>query len=153
MNKITISIAVLSFFLFGCAGTSSEKSKDETETNSHNEHGDSVTTSAIELNNGEKWKVNEEMMPAIDAMEKDINDFASSETKEYKPLVEKLQSNVDLLISNCTMEGKGHDELHKWLLPYMALVKELSEAKDENEAAVKFKNIEQSMVTLNTYFQ
>ena len=32
------------------------------------------------------------------------------------------------------MKGKAHDELHKWLLPYIDLVKELSEAKDETEA-------------------
>ncbi|MBK9047964.1 MAG: hypothetical protein IPL74_15190 [Bacteroidetes bacterium] len=51
------------------------------------------------------------------------------------------------------MKGKAHDELHKWLLPYIDLVKELSEAKDETEAAKQFENIQTSFTTFNQYFQ
>jgi hypothetical protein len=73
--------------------------------------------------------------------------------KNYKSLSEKLQSNIDLLTSNCTMKGKAHDELHKWLLPYIDLVKELSEAKDPTEAEKQFQNIQTSFNTFNQYFQ
>ncbi|MBK6365166.1 MAG: hypothetical protein IPF52_17485 [Saprospiraceae bacterium] len=51
------------------------------------------------------------------------------------------------------MKGKAHDELHKWLLPYIDLVKELSEAKDETEASKHFENIQISFTTFNQYFQ
>ena len=79
--------------------------------------------------------------------------IAKVEQKDYKSLSEKLQSNIDLLTSNCTMKGKAHDELHKWLLPYIDLVKELSEAKDETEASKHFENIQISFTTFNQYFQ
>jgi hypothetical protein len=51
------------------------------------------------------------------------------------------------------MKGKAHDELHKWLLPYIDLAKELSEAKDETEASKRFENIKSSFITFNQYFQ
>ena len=153
MKKITILIPVISLFLFSCGNTSKEKSKEETETVTHEEHQHNVEMQTIELNNGEKWKVDANMITHIRNMENDIISFSTVEQKDYKSLAEKLQSNIDLLTSNCTMKGKAHDELHKWLLPYIDLVKELSEAKDETEAAKQFENIQTSFTTFNQYFQ
>jgi TolA-binding protein len=153
MKKITISFTLISLFLFSCSNTSNEKSKQQTETVTHEEHQHSDDVQTIELNNGEKWKVEGNMITHIRNMEIDINSFANVEQKDFKSLAEKLQSNIDLLTSNCTMEGKAHDELHKWLLPYIDIVKELSEAKDETEASKQFKNIQTSFTTFNQYFQ
>ncbi len=68
-------------------------------------------------------------------------------------LLATILAGFDLLTSNCTMKGKAHDELHKWLLPYIDMVKELSEAKDETEASKLFENIQISFTTFNKYFQ
>ena len=86
-------------------------------------------------------------------MENDVISFAKVEQKDYKVLSEKLQASIDLLTSNCTMTGQAHDELHKWLLPYMDLVEELSEAINEAEALQQFENIQTSFTTFNQYFQ
>ena len=153
MKKITISLAVISLFLFSCGNTSNEKSKEQTETATHEEHQHNDENETIELNNGAKWKVDDNMITHIRNMENDVISFAKVEQKDYKSLGEKLQSNIDLLTSNCTMKGKAHDELHKWLLPYIDMVKELSEAKDETEAEKQFHNIQTSFTTFNQYFQ
>ena len=153
MKTLIILISAISLFLFGCSNTSKEKSKEQTETVTHEEHQHDEESEVIELNNGEKWKVDANMITHIRNMEVDVNSFAKVEQKDYKSLSEKLQSNIDLLTSNCTMKGKAHDELHKWLLPYIDLVKELSEAKDETEASKQFKNIQTSFTTFNLYFQ
>ena len=155
MKKITISLTAICLFLFSCSNTSNEKlkQKTETETVTHEEHQHNDEMQTIELNNGEKWKVDANMKTHIRNMEKDIISFSTVGQKDYKSLAEKLQSNIDLLTSNCTMKGKAHDELHKWLLPYIDLVKELSEAKDETEAAKQFENIQTSFTTFNQYFQ
>ena len=107
----------------------------------------------LELNNGEKWTVIESMIVYIRAMEKDVATFESSPEKDYPMLAEKLQKNVDLLISNCTMSGKAHNELHKWLMPNIEQVKTLSNAKDEAESAEIFKKIQNSFISFNQYFQ
>ena len=153
MKKITILIPVISLFLFSCGNTSNEKSKEQTETVTHEEHQHNAEIQTIELNNGEKWKVDANMITHIRNMENDINSFANVKQKDFKSIAEKLQSNIDLLTSNCTMKGKAHDELHKWLLPYIDLAKELSEAKDETEASKRFENIQTSFTTFNQYFQ
>ncbi|MBK7095505.1 MAG: hypothetical protein IPH57_10815 [Saprospiraceae bacterium] len=153
MKKITILIPVISLFLFSCGNTSNEKSKEQTETVTQKEHQHNAEIQTIELNSGKKWKVDANMITHIRNMEKDIISFAKVTQKDYKSLSEKLQSNIDLLTSNCTMKGKAHDELHKWLLPYIDLVKELSEAKDEADASEQFENIQISFTTFNQYFQ
>jgi len=151
MKKITILIPVISLFLFSCGNTSNEKSKEQSVT--HKEHQHTAEIQTIELNNGEKWKVDANMLIHIRNMENDVNSFAKDEQKDYKSLAIYLQSNIDLLTSNCTMKGKAHDELHKWLLPYIDMVKELSEANDETEASKLFEYIQISFTTFNQYFQ
>ena len=153
MKKITILIPVISLFLFSCGNTSNEKSKEQTETVTHEEHQHNAEIQTIELNNGEKWKVDANMITHIRNMENDVISFAKVEQKDYKSLSKQLQSNIDLLTSNCTMKGKAHDELHKWLLPYIDLVKELSETKNETEASKQFQNIQTSFTAFNQYFQ
>lgn len=153
MKKIIILIPVISLFLFSCGNTSKEKPKEQTETVTHKEHQHDEESEIIELNNGEKWKVDANMLVHIRNMENDVISFDKVEQKDYKSLGEKLQSNIDLLTSNCTMKGKAHDEMHKWLLPYIDLVKELSEAKNETEAEKQFQNIQTSFTTFNQYFQ
>ena len=153
MKKITILIPVISLFLFSCGNTSNEKSKEQNETVTHEEHQHNAEIQTIELNNGEKWEVDANMITHIRNMENDVISFAKVEQKDYKSLSKQLQSNINLLTSNCTMKGKAHDELHKWLLPYIDLVKELSEAKDETEAEKQFQNIQTSFTAFNQYFQ
>jgi hypothetical protein len=121
-----------------------EKNKEtKVETEHHHDH------EAIVLNNGEKWKVDDNMMTHIRNMEKDVIAFADNSDKNYKELTSKLKTNLDLLTSNCTMKGQAHDELHKWLVPYIELVDALE--KDQSEA--QFKAIQDSFQTFNQYFQ
>ena len=143
MSKKTVIIApLISLFLFSCSNTASQK-----------EHQHNTETQIIELNNGEKWKVDDNMLVHIRNMENDVQAFTTTEQKNYGLLADKLQKNIDLLTSDCTMKGKAHDELHKWLLPYIDLVKELSENEDQTEAAKQFENIQTSFKTFNQYFQ
>ena len=60
-------------------------------------------------------------------MEKDLATL--NQPENFEKLSENLNKNVDLLTANCTMKGQAHDELHKWLVPYIALVKDFSEDK------------------------
>lgn len=129
--KIIFSLVII-FFLSSCGNRS---------------------TSPIELNNGEKWKVNTEMMPPLKASEKLITEFVTTHKKDYKSLAENLKINNELLISSCTMKGKSHEELHKWLHPYMGLIEELSNADDESNANEIVLKIQTSFKTFNQHFQ
>lgn len=108
---------------------------------------------SIELDNGKKWTVVDEMMGHIKNMESDLDVFESQKEKDYHSLSVKLENNIELLTSNCTMTGKAHDELHKWLLPYIELVAELTNANNDEEAGVAYHKIQASFKTFNTYFK
>jgi hypothetical protein len=92
-------------------------------------------------------------MVHIRNMENDISGFGGGDLKNYAALTEKLLVNVDLLTSNCTMKGQAHDELHKWLLPYIDLVNKLSETKEQSQAEKKFAELQSSYHTFNQYFK
>lgn len=153
MNKLILTFVVGGLLLYSCGNSSNEKLNTLSEVAENNEHHHDDESEAIELNSGEKWQVDANMLIHIRKMENDVISFSKVEQKDFKSLAEKLQTNIDLLTSNCTMKGKAHDELHKWLLPYIDLVKELSEAKNETEATKQFENIQISFTTFNQYFQ
>lgn len=136
----------------GCNNTDNDKSGEKSELVTHEEHHHHDEIQKIELNNGEKWKVDDTMLIHIRSMENDVSSFSQSGDNDYKTLAKKLESKIDLLTSNCTMTGKAHDELHKWLLPYIELVTQLGDATNVDEATQKFDNIQASFVTFNNYF-
>jgi hypothetical protein len=121
---LAISTVILMGFTYSCNNSVKEQNSETSQTQQldapkENAHQHSESDS-IEFNNGAKWKVVPDMMKHIRNMESDINRFAEtkhSDLKDYTQLGASLQKNIDLLTSNCTMEGKAHDELHKWLVP------------------------------------
>lgn len=149
MNKLKITTIVLSaFFLFSCndkAKNETTESNQATETVIHNHSDDE----AIQLDGDKKWKVDDNMMAHIRNMEKDIASFDNSKPENYQVLADNLKENLNLLTSNCTMKGLAHDELHKWLLPYLDLVDEFSKDKSVEQ----FTEIQKSFTTFNQYFE
>ena len=153
MKKLTCLLTVISLFFFSCSNTTNEKSNEKAEAATQEEHHHDDESAAIELNNGVKWNVDAQMLTHIRNMENDVLSFTKVEHKDFKAFAGILQTNIELLTSNCTMKGKAHDELHKWLLPYIDTVNDLSTAKDNTEAARLFENIQASFIIFNTYFQ
>lgn len=144
-----IIIAGITLFLFSCENNTRT---DGTNSNiTHEEHVSDLES--IELNNGEKWKVVDEMMAHIRNMENDVQQFEVRNESNYSVLAINLQNNINLLTSNCTMEGKAHDELHKWLLPYISMVDDLSNAESNEKEIEVYSKIQSSFKIFNTYFK
>lgn len=159
-TKFILLSAVLLSINYSCSNPVNEKTTESSVTEvtspaQESEHHHSGLDS-IELNNGAKWTVVPDMMKYIRTMETDINHFIetkSAELKDFQKLSTSLQKNIDLLTSNCTMEGKAHDELHKWLLPYIDMVDKLNKSKNNDEALRIFEEIKASYKTFNLYFE
>lgn len=146
MLKIKIILlATVGLLLFSCNTKSKEEASTEIKTEEH-QHSESE---AIQLNKGKKWKVDDNMMLHIRNMEKDAVNFDKEGDKNYSLLADKLKVNLDLLTSNCTMKAEAHDELHKWLVPYIELVGLFSKEKSANQLI----EIQHSFKTFNQYFQ
>lgn len=125
------------------AVTSCNESQEqiESETTTHVSHED---VNNIQLNDGKKWIVAPDMMAHIESMQ---NGMQVSDEIGLDSLAKQLKSDLGLLTSNCTMTGQAHDELHKWLLPFIELVDQF----DANEGVNKKNSYEELEVSFEKF--
>lgn len=107
----------------------------------------------IRLNAGKKWAVNEAMKPHIELGRSALEAYIKEERTDHQELSKTLERHNQALIQSCTMTGKSHDELHKWLHPHMGLVDALSEARNEQKVSEIIKGLERSFQTYEDHFQ
>jgi hypothetical protein len=107
----------------------------------------------IEVDNGQKWKVNEEMKPFVDEGKKLLNEYIRNEDNDYTGLAAALSEQDNKLIESCTMEGKSHEELHKWLHPHLDIISDLESTKDTTQAKKLVEQLRASYVDFDKYFQ
>ena len=150
MKKVLV-LAISSFVLWSC-NNSSEKAKSNQETKQE-EHQHDETSEAIELNSGKKWIVNDEMKPFVAKGEGLVTTYLQSSQTNYNKLAQKLKDQNNQLIKSCTMKGKSHDELHKWLHPHLELVEALEKSANENEAKGIVLKLQKSNEVYHQYFE
>ena len=144
-------LAISSFVLWSC-NNSSEKAKSNQETKQE-EHQHDETSEAIELNSGKKWIVNDEMKPFVAKGEGLVTTYLQSSHTNYNELAQQLKEQNNQLIKSCTMKGKSHDELHKWLHPHLELVEALGKSTNENEAKGIVLKLQKSNEAYHQYFE
>lgn|SRR5690606_29120080 len=129
-KSIVLGLGVLLFW--SCNDAVKKTASKEVENHTENHYNKNAD--ALELNEGEKWAVNEEMKPFVSKQEDLLHTYVQSDQSDYKALAGQLQEQNKQLIQSCTMTGKSHDELHKWLHPYMALLVDLEQAESKENA-------------------
>ena len=142
-------VAISSVVLMSCKN---EVKTTDSEKKTEIEHVQDTSSETIALNNGEKWKVNEEMKPFIVKSEAVLEAYVKNNGTDYKKLAQDIKDQNSLLIKSCTMEGPSHDELHKWLAPHLALVDELEKETDAAKAAETVTALQKSYVLYHQYF-
>lgn len=149
---------ILSFgiLFFGCnnATTNEEEVTQDTVVTEEVHQHDEVE--AIILDNGKKWVVVPEMMAFIKNIENGVNEFSKKDKptlEEYQTLSKGIAKNLEDLTANCTMTGQAHDELHKWLVPFLDLSAEFSETTTVKEAEITYKKIQESFKEFDLYFE
>ena len=163
MKKTIIIIFALSFSFMSC--NNSEKNTDKkikelsvkkekntqeeviVEEKHHHEE------EAIVLNEGKKWKVDDNMLTFIRNMEAGINDFEDNSERDYPRLANSIDENIRELTSNCTMKGQAHDELHKWLIPFIELSEQFDAATELEDQEKIYEEFQASFEVFNTYFE
>lgn len=103
----------------------------------------------IELNNGEKWDISDNMKSYMTKSSKVV----STESTNYDEISESLNDLKENFISSCDMKGEGHDVLHSWLLPYIDLLKEFENAKSDSDKEDALEQIRIAHDVFNEYFE
>ena len=117
---------------------------------SHHHEGDA---GPLELNGSEKWEADEHTLSVVEDMKSELSDFAKSGNEDYRVLADSLALHVNSLIAGCTMEGKAHDELHKWLVPVTENIKELKTANESSSDRVKVDKMKETLWAFDDFFE
>lgn len=107
----------------------------------------------LELNHGQKWQINPEMLPFIQAQENSLKNYIDSNDSNYIVLANTLHASNQKLIKSCTMSGESHDQLHLWLHPHIQLIDALKNVESKQFSDTIVKQIQLSLKTYNQYFQ
>ena len=142
------------FVLSGCGTKQSNNSSVEKVSKAVNDEPVQYDPDeTIELDNGQKWKVNEEMKPFVEEGKKILNEYIQNEDSDYTGLAAALSEQDNKLIESCTMEGKSHEELHNWLHPHLDIISDLESTKDTTQAKKLVEQLRASYVDFEKYFQ
>ncbi len=148
----TISFSLVLFLLIACKPETSQehnnekqiqKSEEQTQKNPHD----------IVLLNGKKWKVDEGMMVTIQLIASEVKSFQGKTIDDYKTYSTNLSNLIAELTSNCTMKGQAHDELHKWLVPFIHLSKDLKKSEDIAELTKIDGELKSEIIIFGDYFE
>ena len=101
----------------------------------------------LQLNNGEKWKLDEATRQNM----KEIKVYISQASHTKGVLTgEQLQKYADKLIKECRMSGPDHDALHVWLGTFLQHVQAL---KDNIGAESASHALIEDVKEFDTYFE
>jgi hypothetical protein len=102
----------------------------------------------LKLDDGNKWKVSEQMVPSLKASFTLIDETANSDNPNYAETANELLQLKNEFVGACDMTGEGHNILHEWLIPYMDLLMELEKVEDQKKAKQLFADV---VVARNMY--
>lgn len=153
MKSVSLFVLMLGFALWmmSCKSEgSASQAEQPATTQSSVDPAETHDESAVQLNQGQRWKANAETTMGITAMQKYITDLPSAATAEtYTMLKENLQSEFSQIFENCTMTGEAHNQLHNYLGP----LKHLLESVDAGTSEENAKTVAAVQAHLSTYTQ
>lgn len=152
--KRMLILLLLAGIGWGCNTPDRAQVKSETIQEESHQHEASAT--ALQLNNGAKWKSDSATNLQVEVMKNRIQSF--DEKKEinlvaYHQLGENLKAEVDKLIKECRMEGPDHDALHIWLQPLIEKTHQLQTTTDGTAAAELKTQLAELLHVYSQYFE
>jgi hypothetical protein len=151
--KITYYLILSSLILAtACKSAVSDNSNNNESATIRIEQVEAQTDHDIVLNGSEKWQIDKGMKEAIQAIEALVNQYNSDKLVDYQLLGDAIGVQTKKIIRTCTMTGQAHEELHKWLLPFLELKGALVMASSPEEGAAIVKHIKAELAVFNNYF-
>lgn len=151
MKKLAL-LAISVFVLSSCTNNTEKSSSNQDTTSNKEHHDDKDTVVTIQLNSDEKWLVNDEMKPFVSTGESLVNSYLQNNQTDYKALAKALKVQNNRLTKSCTMNGKSHEEVHKWLHPHIELVEALEKETNSTKATEIVGQLQGSYQTYHQYF-
>lgn len=116
-KPLTIVLAILTLtFLISC-GKHTENKHEHSSTEKTVEHKE-ISESLVSLDNGKLWSANTETTQGINNMKNLMKEFSDKESvSKYTSLKNNLEKEFSTILTECTMKGESHNQLHNYLVP------------------------------------
>ena len=155
MKTIRIVLALLITASFISCEQSNKKETDskheETKSEEATEHH--VAETVLSLDNGKLWEANVETTNGIENMINLMASFSDKENVEsYTTLKEGLEKEFGEIITNCSMTGEPHNQLHNYLVPIVETFKGLA-SDDLAICKENFENLNKHLSKYDAYFK
>ncbi|WP_456378852.1 hypothetical protein [Lutibacter sp.] len=152
MKKVSqLILAIIVLITITSCNEKINKNKEKIKVEETKETHDSNTT--LRLNNGNLWIANPETTTGINNMLALLNSFSDKENVEaYATLKQNLEEEFGTIISECTMKGEPHNQLHNFLTPFSSLFKKL-ESSELVVCKESFDALKKHLLTYSNYFE
>jgi len=118
MKKINLLIILITVVTVTISCGDIKKKKQEEPKTQKTEEVHHKSENILQLNNGNLWEANSETTTGINNMISLMNSFTEKENLEaYAILKQNLEAEFGTIITECTMEGESHNQLHNYLIP------------------------------------
>ena len=128
-------------------------SKDSAHNHDHGSHSEHSGDAQIMLDNGKKWKVDDETKLRIANIRELLKESQKKTLalSDYDALGTKVGTEIDGIIKGCSLTGQAHDELHKLLAMFFPELNNLRSG-DLDTAKGGLKNIQDLIVQFDIFF-
>lgn len=156
-NKL-LKITTLFFLTIGIFQSCNTAEKKEAkvqseETTINNTVNENEAVNGLTLNNGAKWQADASTNKNVSALSSIVSASQPVTLEEYKNTGKTLQAGIDVMISECRMQGPDHDALHHWLEPLMEENKKLESASSLEQGKESFDFVNNQINIYSQYFE
>ena len=156
MRKSVVLLFILFTVLLGCQDQKNAEQpamEEEVHQQPHSQRKDPMAwESNIQLDKGQPWKANKETTAGVQHMLLLLQEKSTTSLENYQKLGDDLAEELNILISECTMKGPSHDNLHIYLKPLIVHIAELKEVQNVTEGEAISSAIEAHLQAYQLYF-
>lgn len=154
MKKIAILLLILGYT--SCKQSVKKEVKTESITTNEivvDKNHNTNQIPKIELNNGEKWKINSETTTGIQAMIALLEEKEYATADAYKQLGYSLTKEKNTIIEKCNIQGPPHDNLHVFLHPLFENIDLLDNVKTKIQEESITASIKKQLLKYSDFFE
>jgi len=150
MKKTLLIVAIAIVGGVSSCGTTEKKVEEKKEAESTH---DVEAVDVLSLDNGKKWTVNEETHQGMSQIKVILENMDPLTLDDFNLMGDKCDEQTSFIISNCSMTGEAHNQLHHVLHPILDDISALQKSTELEEASAAMASLENNINDYFAYFE
>ena len=146
MKNLVIVFSSIVLIACGTKGNDVESVKN---TAAHSEE----VEEGLSLDGGKKWIVNSETHEGMTQIKVILDNMDPLMVGDYNQVGEKCDEQTSYIISNCSMKGEAHNQLHHVLHPILDDIENLKKSTSVSHGKVAANSLEENISAYFAHFE